>query len=112
MIAAIVLGEPFDPPERQAAELSAGQLAEYVGTYRIDQATGRPGLRHLTLEDGRLLYGSPTGDKTEIIPESETAFFVPGRHSHFTFEFDDGGRVSRMTLHTGTGRTVLLTREE
>lgn len=101
MVAAIILGEPFEIKERKAVTLSPDELKSYEGVYRLitDVDAGR--IFRLIVEDGRLFLDSGKGSKQEILPESKTTFFIRGKYSIITFEFSAKGEVTRMVIHLG-----------
>ena len=100
MVAAITVGETFAERQRKAIKLSPNELTKLAGVYRSSDVKGSTLVANVEVEDGRVFYVS-SGRKTEILPESKTTFFIEGKLSIVTFEFDDSGRVVRMVLHVG-----------
>jgi len=87
------------------AKVSKEILDEYAGKYLLD------GARIVTVaREGDILTGQPTGQqKAEMIPESETKFYVKGVEGWATFERDEKGKVARFTL-VANGRNQLAKR--
>lgn len=56
--------------------------------------------REIVLVDNKLYY-SGGGNRTEIFPETKTAFFVQGASSYITFEFSENDEAERIILHLG-----------
>jgi len=82
------------PPEPVAIEVEAKILADYVGDYEI-----QPGrIFSVKLVEGGLYISSEKDKWTEILPESETRFFVRDSDYVFTFKKDQGGRVTSVVL--------------
>lgn len=94
-MAAKAAGDPL--PTRTAIDLDAEALDEYVGVYTISETESRS----VTVEDGRL-YTQRTGSaRLQALAHSEDAFFYQRSFSHFTFERDAEGRVTRMLMYQG-----------
>jgi D-alanyl-D-alanine carboxypeptidase len=76
-IAALMIGKPYKEPV--AARLPSGSLEQYVGVYRLnkDDVSIR--------RDGSKLLISFGLNKVEIVPTSETDFFIKGSRTHLTF---------------------------
>jgi CubicO group peptidase (beta-lactamase class C family) len=82
------------PPEPKAIEVEAGILADYVGDYEI-----QPGRVFSVKLVERHLYISSEKDKwVEILPESETRFFVRDSDYVFNFKKDQDGKVTGIVL--------------
>ncbi len=113
MVAAIAVGEPFDNRQRKAIRLSSNELVNYAGVYRSSDVTGGTLVANILVEDGSVFYVS-SNRKTQILPESKTKFFIDGKLSILTFEFENGGRAVRMVLHIGGegGRRLDFVREQ
>jgi CubicO group peptidase (beta-lactamase class C family) len=98
-LAAIVFGEPYKvPEERKVAKVDPALYDAYAGRYRLGPAT------ELTVtREGDRLMAQPTGQpKLEILPESETEFFIKIVDAKFTFVKDDKGKVTHVVLRQGT----------
>ncbi|HSE41997.1 MAG TPA: serine hydrolase [Acidobacteriota bacterium] len=85
------------PAQHTATSLDPSILKSYEGTYRLDD---RLDLK-VTLQNGKLIseFGS---QRNELIPESETLFFV--EDSEYTYEFkkDSSGKVTGFLLRVPT----------
>jgi len=88
------------PVERTAVKVDPSIYEAYAGRYLAD------GRMILTISrEGDRLMGRPTGEaKAELIPQSETKFFVKENNSEITFERDEKGQVVRFTM-SGGGQT-------
>ncbi|HEX3146316.1 MAG TPA: serine hydrolase [Pyrinomonadaceae bacterium] len=87
--------------ERKAIQLDPKFLDAYAGEYQL-----APGFSVVFTREGDKLFMQPTGQgKTEIIPESETDFFVAVADVQVTFVKDDRGQVSQAVLHQN-GRSL------
>lgn len=91
-MAAEAIGKPF--PRREAIEVDPETLEEYVGVYRIDDETTRA----VTLDDGKLYTQRTGGQRLEIKPHAEDAFFYEQSFTHLTFERDADGHVTAMHM--------------
>lgn len=82
------------PPEPKAIDVEAAILADYVGDYEI-----QPGqVFSVKLDEGHLYISSEKDKWVEILPESETRFFVKDSDYVFNFKRDQGGRVAGIIL--------------
>jgi CubicO group peptidase (beta-lactamase class C family) len=84
------------PVERTAIKLDAAIYDSYVGKYLLEPAT----LVSITKENDHL-FGQPAGQpKAELVPESETRFFLKGVPVDITIEFhrDEKGKAIRFTM--------------
>jgi CubicO group peptidase (beta-lactamase class C family) len=88
------------PVERTAVKVDPSIYEAYAGRYLAD------GRMILTIsKEGDRLMGEPTGQaRAELIPQSETKFFVKENNSEITFERDEKGKVVRFTM-SGGGQT-------
>jgi CubicO group peptidase (beta-lactamase class C family) len=90
---------PPRPPLKQhkVVKVDAKILEGYVGRY------GEPPNLILTIrrEGDRLSVQENDEPRQELFPESERDFFSSTADDVFTFEVDNQGRATRMTLHTG-----------
>ena len=94
-MAAKAAGNPL--PTRTAIDLDAGALDEYVGVYTISETESR----NVTVEEDRL-YTQRTGSvRMQAFAHAKDAFFYQRSFSHFTFERDAEGRVTRMLMYQG-----------
>lgn len=79
------------PDARVAVKVNPAIYDAYVGDY---EAEGR--IFSVRREGDKLIGIPPGGGKVELLPESETAFFVRGDSSLTVFEKDATGRVAYM----------------
>jgi hypothetical protein len=95
-----LLPEPpkLTPPERIAIKVDPALLESYAGRYLLDGRT----LVVITKEGDKLM-GQPGGSpKAELIPQSETTFFVKEANSEVMFERDEKGNVVRFAMKNAT----------
>ena len=84
------------PVERTAAKIDPAVYDAYVGKYLMEPAT----LISITKENDHL-FGQPAGQpKAELVPESETKFFLKGPPVDITVEFhrDEKGKAKGFTM--------------
>lgn len=86
----------FEPPkEHKAIQLDPKIFDAYTGEYQVV-----PGLSVVFTREGDKFFMQPTGQsKVEIIPESETDFFLAVADVQVTFVKDDNGQVNAAILH-------------
>jgi CubicO group peptidase (beta-lactamase class C family) len=97
-LAAIAFGDPYKvPEERKAVKLDLKLYDAYAGRYKI----GPDDYLAVTREGDRLMV-EPTGQsKLEILPESESQFFLKGVEAKLTFVKDEKGKVTHVLLRQG-----------
>jgi len=84
-IAALALGKPYQEPA--ALSLPASQLDQYVGVYQLDETE-----EVIIRRDGeKLLASLPGGGRAEIIPSSETQFFIRDSRTRLSFTKSTAG---------------------
>jgi CubicO group peptidase (beta-lactamase class C family) len=88
----------FQPKARAITKVAPAVLQGYVGEYEI------PGVAKLTvlLRDGRLFVqntGDPDAD--ELLPESDTRFFILSQDLEVDFVKDEKQRVSKIVIDIG-----------
>ena len=66
----------------------------YAGRYLLDGRT----LVTITKEDNKLMGQAAGQSKSELIPQSETTFFVKEANSEMTFERDEKGNAVRFAM--------------
>ena len=90
----------FRPAERTIANIDPAVFASYVGIYEI------PDLDNITVstKDSKLyLKAGPLGPEPEqLLPESETKFFLTSHEFTFEFQKDEKGIVTKLMLHAGS----------
>jgi CubicO group peptidase (beta-lactamase class C family) len=92
--------EPAKPPaaERTAVKVDPAILEVYAGRYLLDGRT-----LVIISKEGDKLMGQPgNSPKAELIPQSETTFFVKEANSEVTFERDEKGNVVRFAMKSGS----------
>ena len=101
-LAAIALGDPYKvPAERKVAKVDPKVYDAYAGRYQI-----APGMVLTVTRDGDRLMAEPTGQpRMEILPESETEFFLKLGDAKLAFVKDDKGKVTHAVLRQGTRET-------
>lgn len=93
----------FHPTERTLAKVDPAIYSHYVGTYAL-QEVGRFSVRE---QNGKLyVQAGPLGpEPVELLPESDTNFFV--LPVYITFSFENNGKPSpTMTIRPGTETLV------
>ena len=86
----------YRPKERIVAKLDPSIYDEYVGEYEVMQGL----VLKVTREGDKLFSQSPGQPHSEMLPESETTFFLRDIDAQFTF-VREGGRVVRVTMRRG-----------
>ena len=87
--------------EHKAIQIDGKIFDAYAGEYQL-----APGFSIVFTREGERFFMQPTGQsKTEILPESETEFFVSVADVQVTFVKDDQGQVTQAVLHQN-GRNV------
>jgi CubicO group peptidase (beta-lactamase class C family) len=97
-LAAIAVGDPF--PEPVAVKLAPEVLRRHVGVYRVDGGATRT----ITLEGDKLFSQRSGGERLEIVPTSETAFFYRRSLSRLEFVADASGRTIEMLFFPDDAR--------
>jgi CubicO group peptidase (beta-lactamase class C family) len=89
---------PPAPVERKSVKVDPAIFDAYAGRYLSE------GLGVLTISrEGDRLVGQPRGEpKAELIPQSETIFFVKENNSEINFERDEKAKVVRLVMKTGS----------
>jgi CubicO group peptidase (beta-lactamase class C family) len=104
-LAAIVFGEKYDLPKPRVTVKQNPKVYEaYVGRYQLDADS----VMKVTTEGDRLM-GEADDLKFELLPETETKFFVREYDAQimFTFMKDDNGRVTHL-IYNRTQRAPKL----
>jgi len=79
---------------RPSASVDAEKLNAYCGEYEL-----KPGLTVTVTQEGNRLSAQATGlPKVELLPETESTFFIEEDESRVSFERDKTGQVNRLTL--------------
>jgi CubicO group peptidase (beta-lactamase class C family) len=95
-VATIALGGKIvRPEERQVIPMSAADLAKFVGQYRL-----APTFVISVRVEGDHLTGQATGQPPlAVFPESDVDFFARALDAQLTFQKDESGAVTGLTLH-------------
>jgi ketosteroid isomerase-like protein len=91
------------PNTRIAAKVNTAIYDAYVGDYETE---GR--IFSVRREGDKLIGIPPNGHSVELLPESETAFFVRGDPSLTLFEKDSTGRVAYMIFRNAGSPDIRL----
>jgi CubicO group peptidase (beta-lactamase class C family) len=94
--------EPASEPEseRPAVEVDSAIYDDYAGDYQIG-----PEVVTVFRDGDRLWAQGPNGPRLELVPESETRFFVPAQDVYVTFERNEAGEVDRFIASEGDEET-------
>jgi CubicO group peptidase (beta-lactamase class C family) len=86
----------YHPTERSIAKIDPAIYETYVGQYEV-----APGLvLTVTREGDKLFSQSPGQPYSEMLPESETTFFLRDINAQFTF-VREAGKLVRVTIRRG-----------
>jgi CubicO group peptidase (beta-lactamase class C family) len=107
-LTAIVFGEPYSLPQkidRKAVPVTAGELAEYAGTY--EPVWEKTWTFTVFPVGNHLFYTSVVPHETvELFYEGNDTFFVsPESKDSFIFTRDDKGKIDGMDMYTMEGVT-------
>jgi CubicO group peptidase (beta-lactamase class C family) len=87
---------PEQESEPPAVEVDPAIYDDYAGDYQIG-----PEVVTVFRDGDRLWARGPDEPRLELVPESETRFFVPARDLYVTFERDEAGEVNRFIASQG-----------
>ena len=93
------------PVERTAIQVDPKIYDAYVGEYEIAPSI----VFHVSKEGDKLMSQTTGQPKAELLPESETGFFIKGISAQFIFERDEKGQVARVII-LQDGRTISMKR--
>ena len=93
------------PMERIAIKVDPKIYDGYVGEYEIAPNV----VFHVSKEGDKLMSQTTGQPKAELLPESETGFFIKGIPAQFIFVRDETGQVARMII-LQDGRTISMKR--
>jgi Domain of unknown function (DUF3471) len=101
-IMAIYYGHNYEVPVMPAvAKIDPKVIDQYVGEYEL-----KPGaLVTITREEGRMMVQPPGGRKGELLPSSDTTFFLQGQPITITFVKNAAGTVTHLLLVQGGTET-------
>jgi CubicO group peptidase (beta-lactamase class C family) len=99
-LAAIVFGQPVNwPKEKTAIQLPEEKLKPYVGEYEL-----MPNFTVVIRLENGVLKVKPSGqNEADLLPMSETDFFVKNEDVDISFQKDDTGAVKGFQLKQGGG---------
>ena len=83
-------------PEVSVAEVDPTVLARYAGNYLLEAYNVEV---KVTWDGEHLMFEMPGQPVTELLPSSETAFFVEVAPTTFSFVMNDDGSISHMILN-------------
>ena len=84
-----------EPVQRTEVALDASVLDVYTGPYRFDFGL----LVNIKKQNNRLMMEADKQPTVELLPESETKFFMKGVDVQISFSRDESGKVTGLTLH-------------
>lgn len=90
-IAQTVLGLPVDKPK--PIELTAKQLADYVGVYELDSPDQ---WRHITLEGNQLYSQRANSERFKVFAYGNDSFFFEDHPTRLHFERNKAGKVTSL----------------
>ncbi len=95
-LAAILFGEQYElPKEKKVAKIDPALYDAYVGSYELE---GGRSIR-VYKEGNRILAEFEDQGTAELLPESETRFFIREADVGISFIKDDTGKVTRLIIH-------------
>lgn len=87
----------FNVKERKMVALAPGILPSYVGEYEL-----KPGfIVTVTVEKDQLFIQATGQPRIQVLPSSETEFFLKDIEAQISFIKDAGGKVTQLILHQG-----------
>jgi CubicO group peptidase (beta-lactamase class C family) len=97
-LAAVAFGDPVDlPEEKKVARVDPSVYDAYAGRYRI----GPDAVLTVTREGDRLMIRPPGQPRVEVLPESETEFFLKAAEVKLRFVKDEKGKVTHLVVVRG-----------
>jgi hypothetical protein len=91
----LALGEDVAKPvKRTRVDLPESVLKQYVGEYALSPTF----VLTITVEDGQLMTQATNQGKLPVVAESETVFYPTVVDATLTFQKDDSGKVTGLTL--------------
>jgi CubicO group peptidase (beta-lactamase class C family) len=102
-LAAILFGEKYTVPQAHVrAKVDPKVFDSLLGQYEL-----RPGFILTVVRDGDKLNVEPTGQpRTELMPESETQYYVEVVDAQVTFVKDERGQVTHLVFRQGARDTT------
>lgn len=100
-LAAILFGEKYEiPPAQVAVKVDPKLYDYYAGQYEL----GPNSLLTISKDGDRLMAQAAGQPKLELLPSSETKFFVKEIDLQMTFVKDAQGQITHLVLHQGGDR--------
>jgi len=96
-MAARLLGEKDEPVRPPVAKVDPAIYDKYVGEYEVTSNV----ILKVTRDGDHLMVQASSQSPIEILPESETKFFLKGVDARITFVKDPSGAVTHLILHQG-----------
>jgi hypothetical protein len=84
-------------PMREPVAIKLASLDKYVGTYQLNEKEQI----EVTLENGSLFFQHPRAGKREILPISETEFFLKGQSSVRASFKQQGNTITALVIRSG-----------
>ncbi len=100
-IAQVYLAEKMKPPT--AVKIDSSLWRDYVGKYEGDPSVMPNLVIEITLEGDELYITSPIRPKTKLLAQTATEFQIAETAAKVTFERDDKGSVTSLSLLTRRG---------
>ena len=101
-LAAVVFNRPFDwPTDRKEIFVSEEILQQYAGDYQLAPDF----IVTITLENGKLKARATGQPQFQLFAERENYFFLKAVDAQVEFIKDSTGKVEKMILYQGGGRT-------
>ena len=101
-VAAICLGEPYQPPTATVIAVDPHLFDAYAGTYELS-----PDYRITVTRKGDCLFVQAPGQpETELFPTAPGAFFIKGIDTRISFTKDARGQITGMTLWQNGNHTA------
>jgi CubicO group peptidase (beta-lactamase class C family) len=88
------------PVVKQLVRKDSTALADFAGSYALDAGGPKPVPAVVSIESGRLFLDVPLGglDKSELLADSDTTFFLRGSGIPVVFRRDRTGAVARIVI--------------
>jgi CubicO group peptidase (beta-lactamase class C family) len=100
-LAAIIFGEKYEIPRGKVVVKVDPKIYDaYAGEYQVGPSL----ILKVTRESDKLMGGPVGQPQVELIPESETEFFVREVNAQVTFVKDEKGQVTHLILNWGADR--------
>jgi hypothetical protein len=98
------------PSPQKLASIPPRRYDAYVGQYILPLPYSKPKLVTIMREKDRLLGQLEGKPQRELLPQSETTFFVKDENIQLTFTPDENGKYNHFTAQIGDGLKLLPAR--